>query len=94
MIGIDLFAGAGGMSLGASSAGVKIKVAVEMRGSKRIKEDHGVRFRIANSWVKFSDKNSLCDGIYSQREIGVHFNLHPSKLNVIVRRDKYSQFGT
>ena len=30
MIGIDLFAGAGGMSLGASVAGVKIKVAVEM----------------------------------------------------------------
>ena len=30
MIGIDLFAGAGGMSLGASAAGVKIKVAVEV----------------------------------------------------------------
>jgi len=30
MIGIDLFAGAGGMSLGASAAGVKIKIAVEM----------------------------------------------------------------
>ncbi len=30
MIGIDLFAGAGGMSLGASAAGVKIKIAVEI----------------------------------------------------------------
>lgn len=30
MIGIDLFAGAGGMSLGASTAGVKIIIAVEM----------------------------------------------------------------
>jgi len=30
MIGIDLFAGAGGMSLGACLAGLKIKVAVEM----------------------------------------------------------------
>ncbi len=30
MIGIDLFAGAGGMSLGASAAGVKIKIAVEL----------------------------------------------------------------
>ncbi len=30
MIGIDLFAGAGGMSLGASLAGVKVKVSVEL----------------------------------------------------------------
>ena len=30
MIGIDLFAGAGGMSLGASAAGVNVKIAVEM----------------------------------------------------------------
>jgi len=30
MIGIDLFAGAGGMSLGTSAAGVKIIVAVEV----------------------------------------------------------------
>jgi len=29
MIGIDLFSGAGGMSLGATLAGVKVKVAVD-----------------------------------------------------------------
>lgn len=33
MIGIELFAGAGGMSLGATMAGVKVKVAVEIKPS-------------------------------------------------------------
>lgn len=33
MIGIELFAGAGGMSLGATMAGVKVKIAVEIKPS-------------------------------------------------------------
>jgi DNA (cytosine-5)-methyltransferase 1 len=72
MLGIDLFAGAGGMSLGASDAGIKVKFAVEIdRQAARTYALNHPTTTLENNDIRKISKSQLREWSQFQRELVV-----------------------